>query len=181
MISLATGYFRCCRPADRPLKKVARARTVELVQWRSQPGMAGQGDKGAAEQSSRPPQLADSYAAAAEAAAAAAIRLISAHVRVLGEAYVHCGSLPPMPPSAPTRSRMPTPRLGLPPPRAQSVSSRHASTHVGTRHQREAAIHKEMAAAPNALSVTRDVVSVTRQRRVSRSISIVPVYFWGAC
>jgi hypothetical protein len=54
MISLATGYFRFCRPADRPPKKVAWARQVELVQWRSQPGMAGQGDTGAAEQSSRP-------------------------------------------------------------------------------------------------------------------------------
>jgi len=181
MISLATGYFRCCRPADRPPGKVAWARKLERVQLRSQPGMAGQGDTGAAEQSSRPPPSADSYAAAAEAAAAAAFEFISAHIRVLGEAYVHCGSLPPMPPSAPTRSRMPTPRLGLPPPHAQSVSSRHASTHVGTRHQRKAAVDKEMAAAPNALSVTLDALSVTRQRRVTRSISKVPVYFGGAC
>jgi len=181
-MSLATGYFRCCRPAHMPPKKVAWARKVERVQWRSQPGMAGEGDTGAAEQSSRlPPPSAKSYAAAAEAAAAAAFDLISAHVRVLGEAYVHCGSLPPMPPSAPMRSRMPTPRLGLPPPRTQSVSSRHASTHVGTRHQRKAAVDKEMAAARNALSVTRDTLSVTRQRRVTRSISKVPVYFGGAC
>jgi hypothetical protein len=136
----------------------------------------GQGDTGAAEQSPPPPS-ADSYAAAAKAAAAAAIRLISAHVRVLGEAYVHCGSLPPMPPSAPTRSRMPTPRLRLPPPRAQSVSPRHTSTHVGTRHQRKAAIDKETAAAPNALSVTRDVLSVTRHRhpggQFEKSLSIL--------
>jgi len=44
--------------------------------------MAGQGDTGAAEQSSRHPPSADSYAAAAKAAAAAAMRLISAHIRV---------------------------------------------------------------------------------------------------
>ena len=54
-----------------------------------QPGLAGQGDTGAAEQSSRSPPSADSYTAAAEAAAAAAMRLISEHIRVLGEAYVH--------------------------------------------------------------------------------------------
>ena len=35
------------------------------------------------------PPSADSYAAAAEAAAAAAMRLISAHIRVLGEACMH--------------------------------------------------------------------------------------------
>jgi hypothetical protein len=40
MISLAIGYFRCCRPADKPPKKVAWAREVARVQWRSQPGMA---------------------------------------------------------------------------------------------------------------------------------------------
>jgi len=125
------------------------------------------------------PPSANSYAAAAEGGAAAAFGLISAHVRVLEE--LHCGSLPPIPPSAPMRSRLPTPRLGLPPPRARSVSSRHASTHVGTRHQRNAAIDKEMAAAPNALSVTRDTLSVTCQRRVTRSISKVPVYYGGAC
>jgi len=69
---------------------------------------------------------------------------------------------------------MPTPRLGLPPPRAQGVSSRRTSTHVGTRHQREAAIDKEMAAAPNVLSVTR-----TRDA-LARYISKVPVDFGGA-
>ena len=41
----------------------------------------------------------------------------------------------------------------------------------------EGAIDKEMAAAPNALSVTRHTLSITRQRRVTRSISKVPVYF----
>ena len=66
-----------------------------------------------------------------------------------------------MPPSAPTRSRMPTPQLGLPTPRVQSGSSRHTYTHVGTLHQRKAAIVNETAAAPNALAVTRDALSVT--------------------
>jgi len=54
-----------------------------------QPVMAGQGDTGAAEQSSRLPPSADSLAAVAEAASAAAMRLNSAHTRVSGEAYVH--------------------------------------------------------------------------------------------
>ena len=65
-----------------------------------QPGMAGQGDTGAAEQSSRPPTSTDSYAAAAEAAAAAAVRLMSVHVRVLGEAYAYVHLLFPVPDAA---------------------------------------------------------------------------------
>ena len=88
------------QPCDRLLSLLPTGRSAfqkgcpgEKCQARAlalpQPGMAGQGDTGAAEQASRPPLSADYYAAAAEAAAAAAMRLISAHTRVLGEAYVH--------------------------------------------------------------------------------------------
>ena len=60
-----------------------------------------------------PSPSVDSYAAAAEVAAAAAMRSISAHIHVLREAFVHLRDpCLPMPQSAPTRSRMPTPRLG---------------------------------------------------------------------
>ena len=121
-----------------------------------------------------PSPSADSYAAAAEAAAAAAMRLISAHIRVLGEAYVRLWFHAPDAVVGSDAVAMPTPQLGLPPPRAQSLSSRRTSTHVGTRHQREAAIDKEMAAAPNVLSVT-----CTRDA-VARYTSKVPVDFGGA-
>jgi len=122
-----------------------------------------------------PSPSADSYAAAAEAAAAAAMRLISAHIRVLGEAYVRLWFPAPDAAVGSDAVAMPTPRLGLPPPRAQSVSSRRTSTHVGTRHQREAAIDKEMAAAPNVLSVT---APVTRLRGTfQKSLSILGELF----
>ena len=114
------------------------------------------------------------YAAAAEASAAAAMRLISADIRVLGEAYVRLWFPAPDAAVGSDAVATPTPRLGLPPPRVQSVSSRRTSTHVGSRHQREVAIDKEMAAAPNVLSVTR-----TRDA-LARHISKLPVDFGGA-
>ena len=43
-------------------------------------------------------------------------------------------------------------------------------------HQRKAAIDKEMAAAPNALSITRDALSVTRHPVRFKS----PCLFWGS-
>jgi hypothetical protein len=49
-------------------------------------------------------------------------------------------------------------------------------THDRTRHQRKAAIDKEMAAAPNALSVTRDALLVTRHPVHFKS----PCLFWGS-
>jgi hypothetical protein len=121
-----------------------------------------------------PSPSADSYAAAAEAAAAAAMRLISAHIRVLGEAYVRLWFPAPDAAVGSDAVAMPTPRLGLPPPK--SVSSRRTSTHVGARHQREAAIDKEMAAAPNVLSVTRTRDALARYPYISK----VPVDFGGA-
>jgi len=165
--------------ADRPISLLkacpgekSRARALAPPQ----PGMAGQDDTGAAEQSSCSPLSAESYAAAAEAAAAAAMRLISAHTRWVRRTCT-CGSLPPIPPSAPTRSRMPTPRLGLPLPRVQSVSSRNTYTHVGTRHQWNAATDKE-----RRRHRTRCPSPVTRCRSpVTQSISKLPVYFGGAC
>ena len=82
------------------------------------------------------------------------------------------GSLPPMPRSAPTRSRC-QPRSWGYHRRARSVSCRRESTHVGTRLQREAAIDKEMAAAPNVLSVTRTRDALALVRHISK----VPVDF----
>jgi hypothetical protein len=97
-----------------------------------------------------------------------------------GTAKYEPARLPPMPPSAPTRSRMLTPRLGLPPPRAQSDASRHTSTHVGTRpaeggHRQGDGGGTERAVA-NALSVTRDALSVTRHPVHFKT----PCLFWGS-
>jgi len=150
-----------------PLTEKSRARAMAFPQ----PGMAGQGDTGAAEQSSRPPPSADSYAAAAEAAAAAAMRLISAHTRVLGEAYVcTCGSLPPLP----RRLR-----------RGRGCRPRGWGYHRRARRAFLPDVHLRM--SEHDTSGRRPSTRRWRRHRtrcrspVTQSISKVPVYFGGAC
>jgi hypothetical protein len=166
----ATWQFRCCRPADKHPKTVARARKVKRVHWRS----SSQGWRARATQARRkshpgPSPSANSYAAAAESAAAAVMRLISAHTRVLGKAHVHLWDPCPDTVVGSHAVADADPAVGPLPARAQSFSARPTSGHVGTRHQRKAAIDKEMAAAPNALSAPRDALA--------RSVSKVPCRF----
>ena len=165
MISLATGYFRCCRPAERPPKKVAWARKVERVKWRSQPGMAGQGDTGAAEQSSRPPPVGGLLYLGGGGG------LRGRHPLDLG-AYTRVGGgVRPVVP-APAAAVSSDAVADADPAVGATTAARRTYTHVGSRHMRKVDIDKEMAAAPNALSAPHDAHA--------RSISQVPCRFWGS-
>jgi hypothetical protein len=137
--------------------------------------MGGQGDTGAAEQSPRPFSVGGLLAAVA-----AAMRLISAHIRVLGEAYVHLLDPCPQCRSRLRRGhgcRVADPALGA---TTAARTERFLSIYIcACRSPTPAEDSHQQAdwAAPNALSAHRDAL----ERSFSTTdISKFPVDFGGA-
>jgi hypothetical protein len=153
------------------IEKVARgekSRARALVLPRS--GMVGQGDTGEAEQSSRPHPSAHPSFAAAAASAAAAMLLMSAYIRVLGEAYVHLWFSAP---NAAVNSDLVAdadPAVGgITAARAEHCFPAYIYAWRIMMPARKAAMDKEMLVAPNALSAPSDTLA--------QSISTVPYRF----